>query len=237
MNRFHPAHLLALGSLLLLTAATAAPNQLSETETRDGWRLLFDGQSLQGWRSFKKSGPPDRGWVVADGCLEHVAKGGGGDILSTGEFTEFDLKFSWKLAPEANSGVKYFVTEERATALGHEYQLLDDALNEDARNGRHHQTASFYDVLPPAEDAKAAPVGEWNHSRIVVRGQHVEHWLNNKLALAYDLGSEPVLAAVAKSKFKTVPGFGTRVRGHILLQDHGGQIWFRDLKIRDLAAR
>jgi hypothetical protein len=170
--------------------------------------------------------------VIEDGCLCCLPRGGGGDLITDEQFGDFELAFEWKVTPGANSGVKYFITEQRSGAIGHEYQILDDTTNEDAKVGRHHQTASFYDVLPPIPGTRCRPLGEFNQSRILVRGNHVEHWLNGLKVLEYELGSDIVKAAVAKSKFKDVAGFGTKLRGHLLLQDHGGGVWFRDLKVR-----
>jgi hypothetical protein len=206
---------------------------LSAEEKAQGWKLLFNGKDLEGWRSFKKKEGPKQGWVVDNGILIHKAKGGGRDIITDAEFNDFELTWEWKLAPGANSGLKYFITEERTEALGHEYQLIDDARHQDANlAGGKRVTASFYDVLAPTEH-KAKEAGEWNFSRVLVQGNHVEHWLNGTKVLTYELGSPEVLDAVSKSKFKLVPGFGTKIKGHILLQDHGDEISFRNIKIRD----
>ncbi len=212
----------------------AAANQLSDAEKAAGWTLLFDGQTTSGWRTFKKDTFPATGWAVEDGWL-HCLDRSGGDIISRPEFEQFDLQWEWKIGHAANSGVKYFVTEARPTVLGHEYQLLD-ANSPDARDDNaKHITASFYDVLPPAMPLRLKPTGEINFSRILVSGNHVEHWLNGAKVLEYELGSDPVMAAVAHSKFKNVSGFGTRIKGHILLQAHGGEVFFRNVKIRNLA--
>jgi Domain of Unknown Function (DUF1080) len=230
--------------LIVLAAATLAagadgapPNQLTPAEVKAGWRLLFDGKTTTGWRGFKKTDFPKDRWVVKDGALVHPATGtgdslGGGDIVTLDRFSDFDLRFDWKIAPGGNSGLKYFVTEERSGPIAHEYQVLDDARHPDAKVGPHRQAAAFYDVLPPAADKPLRPVGEWNESRVLVKGTHVEHWLNGKKVLEYELGSPAVQAAIAKSKFKDVPGFGTRLAGHILLQDHGDEVAFRNVKIK-----
>ncbi len=211
------------------------PNQLSAEEKSAGWQLLFDGQTTRGWHSFKKTSFPASGWVVEDGWLHCLGKNGG-DILSDGEYDQFELQWEWKIAPAGNSGLKYFVLESRNAALGHEYQMLDDERNPDGRVAQgKHVTASFYDVLKPTVSPPTKPVGEVNQSRIVVKGNHVEHWLNGVKVLEYECGSEAVKAAVAESKFKNVSGFGERVRAHLLLQDHHSNVWFRDLKIRDLS--
>ena len=214
---------------------SAARNDLTIEEKAQGWKLLFDGKSLNGWRGFRKSEPPAQGWVVEDGTLKHVAKGGGRDIITEGEFTDFDLQWEWRVAPGANSGLKYFITEDRTSAIGHEYQLIDDSRHVDAKLGQGKRvTAAFYDVLKPSE-TKPKPVGEWNVSRVLVQGNHVEHWLNGNRVLDYELGSDPLKAAIAESKFKTTSSFGTKMKGHILLQDHGDEIAFCNIKIRELA--
>lgn len=213
--------------------ASAGPNELSAAEKAAGWRLLFDGQTTRGWRSFKKTTFPEKGWVVEDGCLKHLARGGGGDIITDATFGDFELVWEWRLAPGANSGVKYFVTETRASALGHEYQLVAPNHPEAVAEPTKHVTGSFYDVWPTRVPVRLRPPGEFNESRVLVRGTRVEHWLNGEQVLEYELGSPALRAAVAASKFRDVPGFGEKVRGHILLQDHGGEVWFRNLKIRE----
>lgn len=219
---------------LLLCAAE--PNQLTPAEKAAGWVLLFDGTTSKGWHSFQKSTFPAKGWTVEAGWLRGLGQGGG-DLLSDGEYDQFELQWDWKIAPAGNSGLKYFVLDTRRTALGHEYQMLDDELNEDGKVAAgKHVTASFYDVLKPTVKPPTRPIGEINHSRILVQGNHVEHWLNGVKVLEYECGSPTVKAAVAQSKFKNVPSFGERAKGHLLLQDHGSKVWFRDIKIRLLPA-
>ncbi len=213
-------------------AGAAAPNTLTEVEQAAGWQLLFNGRDTTAWRSFGKPTFPAQGWVVEDGWLKHREQGGGGDIVTTNTLGDFEFSFEWRLAKGANGGVKYFILEERGQAIGHEYQLWDPSAEDPAKVAAKHLTASFYDVLPPQAGALPKPPGEINRSRIVVRGQQVEHWLNDQKVLAYELGSEAVRQAVAASKFKTVAGFGTKVRGRLLLQDHGGEVWFRNLKLK-----
>lgn len=218
------------------TRTNTQPNTLTRAEKRAGFELLFDGTSTAGWRGDGKQKFPEKGWVVENGTLRKVARERGGDIVTEKMYSEFDLKFDWKLAPGANNGVKYFVTPERK-GVGHEYQLIDDEKEREARNNGVHSTASFYEVLAPWPNKPAAlhPAGEWNSSRIVAKGNKVEHWLNGQKVLEYELGSEQVKAGVAKSKFKNVPHFGERVKGHILLTDHGDECTFRNIKIRDLS--
>ncbi len=213
--------------------SSVQPNQLTEAEKNAGWKLLFDGKTTQGWRSFKKQTFPDQGWAVENGWLKKVANVRGGDIITADTFNDFELQWEWRLAAKGNSGVKYFITEERASAVGHEYQMLDD-IGKPSNKG---STASFYAVLPPKTNGPLKPAGEINHSRVLVQGNQVEHWLNGEKVLEYELGSEEVMAGVATSKFKDVKGFGTKIKGHILLTDHRDEGWLRNIKIRELPAK
>ena len=238
----------SLRSLLALTLALAsasAPlatlaadsNTLTDAEKSAGWKLLFDGKSLAGWTSFKKTTPPEKGWDIQDGWLHHIAKAGGGDIVSAEKYSEFELSWEWRIAEGGNSGLKYFISDARkGGAVGHEYQMLDDDKHPDGKKGLNRQTAALYDVLDPVNRPVKKP-GETNQSRVLVKGNHVEHWLNGAKVLEYELGSDALKAAIAKSKFKSVEGFGTRLPGRLLLQDHGDEIFIRNLKLRDLAAK
>lgn len=196
------------------------------------WQSLFDGKSTAGWRSYGKPDFPNRGWVVEDGCLHLLPNGNGGDIITTAQFDNFDLQWEWRIAPKANNGIKYLVTESRRGAPGHEYQMVDDV----TAPKPIEQTATFYDVLPTQTKTNVKPPGEWNLSRVVIQGKHVEHWLNGEKVLAYELDSPEVKAAVAKSKFKNAAGFGEKIKGHIMLTDHHGETWFRNIRIRELPA-
>jgi hypothetical protein len=218
---------------LLLSACSTHKAQTAPAKSAK-WTALFDGKTTTGWRSFKKTDFPAKGWVIEDGWL-HCLGQKGGDIITDGEFDNFELEWDWKIAPAGNSGVKYFITESRKTAIGHEYQMIDDDREPDAKIAQgKHITASFYDVLKPTVKPPVRPVGEINHSRIVVRGNHVEHWLNGTKVLEYECGSDALKAAVAESKFKAVEGFGEKIRGHILLQDHHSQAWFRNIRIKEM---
>jgi hypothetical protein len=226
------------GFLWLLTCAVltcaAGDNELTEQEKKDGWKLLFDGKTTKGWHSFRKTTFPEKGWIVKDGTLDLIAKSKAGDIVSDEKFSDFDLSWDWKIEREGNNGLKYLVTEERTDGIGHEYQMQDDIDGHD--KGEIHSTAAFYDVLPPDPNKGLNPPGQWNRSRVVVQGNHVEHWLNGKKVLAYELGSPELLAAIQKSKFKKVPGFGTKLRGHVLLTYHTDPVSYRNIKIRDLSS-
>jgi len=220
--------LLAAGSV-----QAAAPNRLTPEEKAAGWILLFNGKDTSAWRQYRKQTPPGKGWKVEDGVLKKIAKQRGGDIITTNTYDDFEFVWEWRLEPKANNGIKYLVSEERPGAPGHEYQMIDDQGGEDI-GAPKRLTASFYDVLPPAGNKPSKPAGEWNTSRVLVKGNHVEHWLNGAMVLQYELGSEEVKAAVARSKFKNAPKFAEKIRGYIMLTDHGDEAWFRNIKIREL---
>ena len=217
------------------TPATA-PVTLNAEEKAAGWRLLFDGQSLTGWRLYGKPaatviGP---GWKAENGILKKIAGIKTGDIITEQTFENFELSWEWRIEKDGNNGVKYFVTEKRPGAPGHEYQMIDDDSPKWASLHAESKTASYYEVLPPAADRPLNPPGQWNRSRIVVRSQIVEHWLNDRLVLTYEIGSAAVKAGIAKSKFNKYPDFGQKLRGHIMLTDHGDEAWFRAIKLREL---
>ncbi len=195
MKHFALLTLATVGALAVLgnAAIAEAPNTLTAAERASGWRLLFDGTTLDGWRGYKKPDATGTRWTVRDGalCIPHADGSdtlGQRDIVSSDEFDTFDLNFEWKVGPGSNSGLKYFVTETRDAAIGHEYQIIDDERHEDAKvAGGERQTASFYDVKA-ASSHPTRPIGEWNQSRVVVIGNHVEHWLNGVKVL--DTSSE-----------------------------------------------
>lgn len=223
--------------------ANFIPNTLTEREVADGWKLLFEGTSSAGWRGAHKDTFPESGWVIEDGCLKVLASGGaeskgGGDIVTLNEYSNFDLFFEFLITEVANSGVKYFVTEDYATtgsAIGLEYQILDDLRHPDAKMGRdgNRTTSSLYDLIPAA-NKRFNGVGQWNAGHIVSIKGHVEHWLNGFKVLEYERGSEAFRQLVKDSKYKDYAGFGEAEKGHILLQEHGDEVWFRSIKIREL---
>lgn len=206
-------------------------NTLTPEETQQGWRLLFDGKSLEGWRGFKTE-QPDDDWRVEDGTI--VLRGKAGDLVTAEAFGDFELSFEWKVAEAANSGVIYRVGlgEANTYTTGPEYQVLD---NQKARDNRpaSHRAGSLYDLQGIEEDV-TQPVGQWNHGRIVVRRWHVEHWLNGRKVVDVDLTSPEGRALIAGSKFKGWEKFATLLRGHIALQDHGDVVSYRSIKIREL---
>jgi hypothetical protein len=219
---------LALGAV----AAHAADNTLTAAEKKAGWVLLFDGQTLNGWRPYANK--PAGGWEVKDGTLHAIAKVKGVELITEKKYDNFEFSWEWKLPPAGNNGVKYFVTEKRPGAPGHEYQMIDDDAPKWAKLHAESKTASFYEVLPPAADRPLNPPGQWNRSRLVVRGQTVEHWLNDRKVLTYELGSAAVKAGIAKSKFNKFPDFGEKLRGHVMLTYHQDDCWYKNIKIREL---
>lgn len=220
------------------------PNQLTKAEKAAGWKLLFDGKTLTGWRGFHSQSLPG-GWAVEDGCIKKLKKGGelgqaGGDLITADQFENFEVSFEWKLAKGSNSGVKYLVSESLPptgkSAVSFEYQVLDDDNHPDAKLGINgNRTAgSLYDLIPASKAKKLNPIGEFNQSRIVVKGNHIEHWLNGVKTVEFDRSSDDYKKHLAESKFKGTKGFGEAKKGHILLQDHGDEVWFRSIKIREL---
>jgi hypothetical protein len=229
----------ALASVLaLVTAANGGqavadphPNTLTPEERSAGWRLLFDGTSLEGWRAFTSTAPP-AGWKAIDGALARA--GAGGDILTVEEFDSFELRLQWRISPGGNSGIFFHVglDGDYVWSTGPELQVLDNAGHAD---GKAPQTSagSNYALHAPARDV-TRPVGQWNDVRLLVQGPHVEHWLNDVKLLEYELWSPDWEARVKASKFGTVPRYGRAKTGRIALQDHGDPVWYRNIKIRRL---
>lgn len=208
-------------------------NTLSKNAIRDGWKLLFDGKTMQGWIKADGNPFPSEGWMVKDGLLTLEEGGKGGDIKTVEEYSDFELSVEFLYSPSCNSGIKYFFTNyKKGGYLGMEYQLLDDVLAED-NTREDHLCGALYDIFPadPSKKKLKGP-GEWNTALIISRGMHVEHWLNGEKILEFDRGSHEYLAGVAKSKYKSEPVFGMIEKGNIMLQDHGHAISFRNIKIR-----
>jgi hypothetical protein len=228
-------------------------NTLSTHEVAAGWRLLFDGESFEGWRGLGRDSIPDGHWIIEDGTIRKMASGDvptapdgqpleSGDILTIDTFGDFELALEWKVGPGSNSGIKYNVSEEMSiasdpvhAALGFEYQILDDDLHPDAQNGPNRTAAALYDLLPPGAAKQLRPMGSYNETRIIFRGTHGEHWLNGMLVLEFDLESASFDSAFSVSKYQHIADFADRRPGHIVLQDHSDDVWFRNIKIREIS--
>lgn len=225
-------------------------NTISEAEKRKGWRLLFDGKTTNGWRSAKTNTFPEKGWQVKDGIFSVLESGGGeaahgGDIITNEKFSSFELKVDFMITEGANSGIKYFVDPDlnqgKGSSIGLEYQILDDAKHPDAKMGvsGNRTIASLYDLIPaqnlsvPGRSKEFRGVGKWNEARIVVKGNHIEHWLNGFKMLEFERNTPMYRALVAYSKYKVWEKFGESAAGHILLQDHGNTVHFRNIKVRE----
>jgi hypothetical protein len=229
---------MACAVLAACVAGAAEFNTLTSLEIADGWKLLFDGKTLDAWKGLAK---PEigAGWKAVDGTLTIGKAAKAGDIITKDRFADFELCFEFRLTKGANSGLKYFIDPSRAQGghgVGCEFQVLDDDNHPDAKLGRdgNRTVGSLYDILPAAKDKKVNPIGEWNAARIVVKGKHVEHWLNGAKVVDYERGSDAFRAEVAKSKFSKIAGFGEWPDGHLLLQDHNDEVAYRNLKIRAL---
>jgi len=222
------------------------PNNLSDYEKKDGWKLLFDGNTTNGWVGAYKATFPEKGWEIKDGMLRVLQSTGaestnGGDIVSKGQYSAFDLSFDFKFTPGANSGVKYFVTlseKNAGSAIGLEYQVLDDTLHPDAKLGRdgNRTLASLYDLIKAEKQKRFIhQPGQWNTGRVVVYpNNHVVHYLNGVKVLEYDRGSAAFRELVALSKYKVWKDFGEAPKGHLLIQDHGNEVSYRSIKIKVL---
>jgi len=212
-----------------LAMAQPAPNTLTAAERAAGWKLLFDGKSAAGWRGFKATAP-DPGWQARDGALSPDPKRSR-DIISQEQFGDFDLAFDWKISPKGNSGVMFHVIEEGDQTYwsGPEYQVLDNSRGEPPQQ----RAGALYDLYPPV-GVVTKPVGEFNQGRIVVRRGKVQHWLNGVKVVEYDMNSADFKDRVAKSKFRIWKQFGASPRGHIAIQNHGDEVWYRNIKIRAL---
>lgn len=235
-------------TLLLLGSAAHAAEA--------GWTDLLAGDRTDAWRSVRGENFPGRGWTLADGVLTiHKAGGeesrGGGDIITRARYANFELELEFRMTPGANSGIKFFVQPnlspidrltgkptQLGSAIGPEFQILDDARHPDAKAGRdgNRTVGSLYDLIPAEAGKIVQPMGEWNKARIVVRGAQVEFWLNDRMTLAYDRHSAAYRALVAQSKYHIIPEFGEWADGHVLLQDHGDEVSFRHVRIRELPA-
>ncbi len=221
---------------------------LTAEETAAGWKPLWDGKTSEGWRSVRSQEFPKSGWKMADGVLSISESGGSeseaaGDIITREKFSDFELSLDFKIAPGANSGIKIFVdpavNKGGGSAIGPEFQVLDDQRHPDAKLGKNgnRTIGSLYDLIPAPADKKVNPPGEWNNARILSEGKQVTFFLNGVQTVTFERGSEKWREEVATSKYKVWPAFGELAEGHILLQDHGNQVSYRDIKIRDFSKK
>ena len=221
-----------------------APNKLTRQQKAEGWKLLWDGKTTNGWRSAYGEEFPEKGWTISKGVLEVNANGGqesldGGDIVTVDQYENFWLSVDFMLTPGANSGIKYFVdpgmNKGAGSAIGCEFQILDDLRHPDAKLGvkGNRKLGSLYDLIP-APEQKPFDINRFNTALVIVRGKHVEHWLNGVKLLEYDRDSQQWNALVAYSKYRDWPNFGNAAEGHILLQDHGDEVRFKNIKIKEL---
>ncbi len=223
-----------------VAVASSALPTLTDAEKTEGWKLLFDGQTLSGWQDFK--GRKNNTWEVQDGTLHCKAlnekvKGDGderGDIMTTEEFGNFELAFDWKISAQGNSGVMFRVTEEfdQPYYSGPEYQVIDD-IDYPGKLTEKQKTGANYD-MHFVEKKKLNPVGEWNSTKIVANGNHIEHWLNGEKIVEYEVGSEDWKKRKKESKWNEWKGYGASPKGHIDLQDHGSEVWFKNIRVRTL---
>jgi hypothetical protein len=218
-------------------------NTLTDREIKEGWKLLFDGKSAAGWMNAKTKIFPASGWEIKDGNLtinpETKDQKGGGDIVTAGKYKNFELIVDFLYKPGANSGIKYFVDIEAnngdLASIGCEYQILDDKIHPDAKEGieGNRTLAGLYDLIAPKNKRDNGP-DQWNRALIIVKDNHVQHWLNGNMTVEYERGNQTWKDLVAMSKFKKIPGFGENVEGRILLQDHGNIVAFKNIKIKEL---
>ena len=230
---------------LLCTGASAkskgADNTLTPKEKKEGWKLLWDGKTKNGWKSIKGGPVPATGWTIENGTLsiaDNDNKSSVGDIITDRKYKNFELSVDFLYTDGANSGIKYFITEDKSgktVNVGCEYQILDDLLHPDAKLGHdgNRRLGALYDIMP-ATIKTPAKAGEWNTARIVVNGNRVTHYLNGKKILEYERGSQQWKEGVARSKFNKRSNFGMAEEGYILLQDHGKKVSFKNIKIKEL---
>lgn len=230
-TRFHLIAVLTCSAALWAPAAAQAPNTLSAADRSAGWRLLFDGRTMAGWRGWKKTTVPD-GWKVIGGAITRVASGG--DIVTTQKFKNFELTLEWNIAPGGNSGIFYRASEDDEAIYwtAPEMQVLDDARHPDGKSRLTSAGANY--GLHEAPSGIVKPAGQWNQARLIVNGRHVEHWLNGVRLLQYELLSPDWEMRVHGSKFAPHPHYGRNAEGYVGLQDHGDRVAYRNLKIRIL---
>ncbi len=233
--------LLLISSPLILIDCSSSKknidNNLSKEEQKQSWKLLFNGKTMEGWRTYQNKAADS--WSVNDGVLyckgsETNKSDKRSDLITEDQFENFDLDIDWKISSQGNSGIMYMVTEEFPAAYlsGPEYQLIDDN-NFPEKLEDWQKTGANY-AMDPAPEAVTKQVGEWNHTEIIVNKGHVQHWLNGKKIVEYDLWTDEWKKKKMAGKWKDAPGYGLSKKGHIALQDHGSEAWFKNIKIKEL---
>ena len=233
-------------SVLLSFFILAGCGNKHSKQQQQHWQSLFDGKTFRGWQGLGLDSIPHAQWIIENGTIRNIAKNRDNankshtqvrcDLMTVDTFLNFEFRFEWKISPQGNSGIKYNVSEKMSTqngsthALGFEYQIIDDTGYPEHLEP-WQQTAALY-ALIPAKDARPKPAGEWNTGRIVLKGNHGEHWLNGRKVVEYELGTSYFDSLFQQSKYHVHPHFAEKRYGHIVLQDHGDDVWFRDLKIR-----
>lgn len=244
------AALAMIGGLLGLELAQAhhhhstnQPHDAAKADHKDAeagaWTVLFDGTSTEHFRGYKQDGFPEKGWAVEDGTLRVVANTrGSGDIITKEKYSDFDLRWEWKVAGGGNSGVMYRVEEGNGPSYmtGPEYQILNDEKHRDGGNPKT-SAAALYALIACDDTKTVKPVGEWNSSRIVIHDNKVQHWLNGEVVVEYVWASDEIKQLIANSKFKNWKQFMTKDDGHIAFQYHNDDVWYRNIRIKDLSKK
>ena len=219
------------------SSKNVAENTLSHKESAQGYQLLFDGKTMDGWRTYQNAS--DASWAVGNGtlhCKGSAANYGAvtADLMTKNQYENFDFSVDWKISPKGNSGILYMVTEENPYSFqsGPEYQIIDDKDFPEKLEDWQHTAANY--AMNPAPTANPNPAGEWNHARIVVNGNHVEHWLNGEKVVQYELYSEDWQKRKAEGKWKDDPNYAKSKKGYITFQNHGSEAWFKNIKIKEL---
>jgi len=231
----------ALLTLLFFTATLfAQDNVLTKQEKKEGWKLVFDGKTTNGWRGYSKQAFPEKGWDIQDGSLHVLTNGGGGDIILDQKLTNFVLELDWKISEGGNSGIFIFGRELEGKPIyfsAPEMQVLDNDRHSDAKAGKdgNHKSGSLYDMIP-ANPQNTKPAGEWNHVKIIAQNGKIELWQNNAKVVEFTMGTEEWKKMSADSKFKDWPEFvnNNAKDGYIGLQDHGNEVWFKNIKVNVL---
>jgi hypothetical protein len=220
-----------LAGLLLMLVISCSP----ALARKGKWKVLFAGQATGAWRGFKQDAFPDKAWKVEAGTLKTIVGGQPRDIITREKYRDFELELEWKIAPGGNSGIIYLVSEDfdQTYQTGPEMQVLDDAKHADGKEPKT-SAGSLFALIAPDNNKVLEPVGSWNKVRLIVHNRHVEHWLNGRKVLAYELGSDQLRALVAASKFKSFPRFAQNREGYLALQNHGDEVWYRKIRIRSL---